>query len=77
MEEQAGRRKRQWHCNIQDPTMQRSTLRNEDMLHEGYQPKILLYALDKLFYIFDQVKLQQGIDERLVIAYEILCLSAL
>ena len=64
-------------ATFKTPTMQRSTLRNEDMLHEGYQPKILLYALDKLFYIFDQVKLQQGIDERLVIAYEILCLSAL
>ena len=33
---------------------------------------MLLYALDELFFIFDQVKWQQGIDERLVVAYEIL-----
>ena len=59
------------------PTMQHGTLRNEDVLREGYRPKMLLYALDKLFYIFDQVKWQRGTDERLVIAYEILCLSTL
>ena len=57
--------------------MQRGTLCNEDMLREGYQPKVLLYALDKLFYIFDQVKQQQGTDERLIVAYKILCLSTL
>ena len=38
---------------------------------------MLLYALDDLFYIFDQVKQQQGMDERLVRAYKILCLSML
>ena len=59
------------------PTMQHGTLCNEDMLCEGYRPKIFLYALDELFYIFDQVKWQQGTDERLIIAYEILCLSML
>ena len=40
------------------PTMEHSTLRNEDMLCKGYQPKMLLYTLDKLFYMFDQVKRQ-------------------
>ena len=40
------------------PTMQRGTLCNEDVLHNGYWPKMLLYALDELFYIFDQVKWQ-------------------
>ena len=49
------------------PTMQRGTLRNEDVLHNGYQPKMLLYALDELFYVFDQVKWQQGMDEKLVV----------
>ena len=53
------------------------TLQNEDILHEGYRPKMLLYALNKLFYIYDQVKNQQCIDERLVVAYEILGLAAL
>ena len=40
------------------PTMQRGTLHNEDMLCKGYWPKMLLCALDELFYIFDQVKWQ-------------------
>ena len=59
------------------PTMQHGTLHNEDMLHKGYWPKMLLYALDDLFYIFDQVKRQRGMDEKLVIVYKILCLSVL
>ena len=58
-------------------TMQHGTLHNKDMLREGYQPQMLLYALDELFYIFDQVKQQQGMDDRLIVAYEILCLSVL
>ena len=57
--------------------MQCDTLHNEDVLHDGYQPKMLLYALDKLFYIFDQVKWQRGMNKKLIIAYKILCLSAL
>ena len=57
--------------------MQRSTLQIEDVLHEGYKPKMLLYALNKLFYIYNQVKHQRGIDERLVMAYEILGLAGL
>ena len=46
-------------CPIrQTPTMQHGTLCNDDVLHNGYRPKMLLYALDELFYIFDQVKRQ-------------------
>ena len=59
------------------PTMQCGTLHNEDVLHDGYWPKMLLYTLDELFYVFDQVKRQRGMDEKLVVAYEFLCLSAL
>ena len=59
------------------PTMQCSTLHNEDVLRNGYQPKMLLYALDEHFYVFDQVKWQRGMDEKLAVAYKILCLSAL
>ena len=40
------------------PTMECSTRCNEDTMWEGYQPKMLLYALDELFHIFDQVKRQ-------------------
>ena len=58
-------------------TMQRDTLCNKDVLHDGYWPKMLLYALDELFYVFDQVKWQRGMDEKLVVAYEILYLSVL
>ena len=64
-------------ATFKTPTMQCGTLCNEDVLCKGYRPKMLLYALDELFYIFDQVKRQQGTDERLVVAYKILCLSAL
>ena len=57
--------------------MQWGTLHNEDVLRDGYQPKMLLYALDELFYVSDQVKRQRGMDEKLVVAYKILCLSML
>ena len=59
------------------PTMQHGTLCNQDVLPKGCQPKMVLYALNKLFYIFDQVKWQRGMDERLIMAYKILCLSTL
>ena len=73
----------EWKCRadgiatFKTPTIQHGTLQNKDVLCEGYQLKMLLYALDKLFFIFDQVKQQRGVDERLVVAYEILCLMAL
>ena len=57
--------------------MQPGSLCNEDVLHDGYQPKMLLYALDEPLYVFDQVKQQQGMDEKIIVAYKILCLSAL
>ena len=38
---------------------------------------MLLYTLDELFYIYDQVKHHRGIDKKLVVAYEILSLAAL
>ena len=38
------------------PTMQHDTLWHDDIMWEGYRPKMLLYTLDKLFYIYDQVK---------------------
>ena len=59
------------------PTMEHSTLHNEDTMQEGYRPKMLLYTLDELFHVFDQVKWQRGTDEKLVVAYKILCLSVL
>ena len=59
------------------PTIQCCTLPNENVLHEGYRPKMLLYALDELFYIYNQVKHHGGVDEKLVVVYEILSLTML
>ena len=67
----------QWYVSFKMPIMQHGTLWIEDILHEGYRPKMLLYALDELFYIYDQVKCQRDIDEKLVVVYEILSLAAL
>ena len=73
----------EWKCRVDGiatfkmPTMQHGTLQNKDILCEGYRPKMLLYALNELFYIYDQVKRQRGVDERLVVAYEILGLVVL
>ena len=58
-------------------TMQTSTLRCKDELREGYCPKMLLYVLDEMFHILDQVKWQPGHDEKLIIAYKVLCLAVL
>ena len=41
----------------------------------GYRLKMLLFALDELFYIFDQIRRQWRADEKIVVAYKILCLS--
>ena len=57
--------------------MQCDTLWHEDVMWEGYRPKMLLYTLDELFYIYDQVKHHRGVNEKLVVAYEILSLAML
>ena len=44
---------------------------------EGYRPKVLLYTLDELIYFNDQVKCHMRINEKFVVAYEILSLTAL
>ena len=58
------------------PTMDVGSLHNEDVMGDGYQPKMFLFTLDELFYIYDQIKKQWRVNEKIVIAYEILCLSA-
>ena len=58
------------------PSMQISSLCHEEVMHDGYRLKMLLFVLDKLFYIFNQIKKQRRVDENIVVAYEILCLSA-
>ena len=58
------------------PTLNKETLWAKDSMRDGYHPKMLLYALDELFYIYAQVKNSQGLDDKLMLAYEILCISA-
>ena len=58
-------------------TIQCRTLWNKDVLCEGYRPNMLLYTLDELFYIYDQEKCHRGVNEKLVVAYEILSLTVL
>ena len=45
-------------------------------MRDGYHPKMLLYALDELFYVYVQVKNSWRADDKLLLAYEILCISA-
>ena len=58
------------------PTLNKETLWAKDSMRDGYHPKMLLYTLDELFYVYTQVKNSQRADDKLVLAYEILCISA-
>ena len=58
------------------PTLSKETLWAEEIMREGYHSKRLLYTLDELFYIYAQVKNSQRGDNKVVVAYEILCISA-
>ena len=57
-------------------TLNKGMLRAEDSMRDGYRPKMLLFALDELFYIYVQVKNSGRADDKLMLAYEILCISA-
>ena len=46
------------------PSMQLGSLHHEEVMCDGYRPKMLLDALDELFYIFNQVRKQQSAYER-------------
>ena len=58
------------------PTLNKETLWAKDSMRDGYHPKMLLYVLDKLFYVYAQVKNSRRVDDKPVLAYEILCISA-
>ena len=58
------------------PTLNKETLRAKDSMRDGYHPKMLLYVLDKLFYVYVQVKNSRRADNKIMLAYEILCISA-
>ena len=57
------------------PTLNTETLHPKDTMRDGYCLKMLLYVIDELFYIYSQVKNLRRVDEKVVLAYEILCLS--
>ena len=57
------------------PTMNTETLCHEDIMRDGYCPKMLLFTLDELFYIYSQIKNLRRADENIILAYEILCIS--
>ena len=55
------------------PTLNKGTLRAAEIMRDGYHPKMLLCALDELFFIYVQIR-DPPQDERVVLAYEILCI---
>ena len=57
------------------PTLIKGTLWATESMRDGYRPKMLLYALDDLFFIYAQIK-DSPRDERVVLAYKILCISS-
>ena len=57
-------------------TLNKETLWAKDSMRDGYHPKMLLYVLDELFYIYAQVKNSWRVNDKLVLASEILCISA-
>ena len=57
-------------------TLNTDMLHPEDIMRDGYRPKMLLFTLDELFYIYSQVKNLQRADKRIIFAFKILCISA-
>ena len=55
------------------PTLNKGTLRATESMRDRYRPKMLLYALDELFYVYTKVK-DSPQDEKVILAYEILCI---
>ena len=51
-------------------------LHHKDAMRDGYRLRMLLFMLDELFYIYSQIKNLWRVDEKIVITYKILCLSA-
>ena len=58
------------------PTLHKETLWAKESMRDEYHPKMLLYVLDELFYVYTQVKNSQRVNDRLVLTYDILCISA-
>ena len=57
------------------PTLNKGTLWAAEIMRDRYHPKMLLYALDELFFVYAQIR-DSPRDERVVLAYDILCISS-
>ena len=55
-------------------TRQPGLLHHKDIMRDGYRPRMLLYMLNKLFYVHNKVQHHQGCDKKIVTSYEILSL---
>ena len=58
------------------PTLNKGTLRPAEIMRDCYRPKMLLYALDEIFFIYAQIR-DSPQDERVMLAYKILCISSI
>ena len=58
------------------PLMQPGSLCHKDIMRDGYRPRMLLYVLDELFYVYNQVWCHWGCDKNIIMSYEILSLAA-
>ena len=58
------------------PTLNKGTLWPAKIMKDGYCPKMLLYTLDELFFIYAQIR-DSPQDERVMLAYKILCISSI
>ena len=64
-----------WHhadgvTDFNTPTMEQKRLLHINVMHTGSHPKMLLYAFDKLFYVFRGLRVTD-VDMQCIIAYEI------
>ena len=58
------------------PTLNKGMLQAAEIMRDGYPPKMLLYTLDELFFVYAQIR-DSPRDERVVLAYEILCILSI
>ena len=59
------------------PSLQDADPQQRDSMGQGqHEGNASIYVLDELFYVYVQVKNSRRPDEKLMLAYEILCISA-
>ena len=57
---------------LKTPTLNKEMLWPKDSMRDRYHLKMVLYALDELFYIYAQIKNSRRVDDKLMLTYEIL-----